>query len=67
MILVRTNHPYLRVGHHNFWNRYLHNILWGFSHEIKELLCKCLFSVMCYLVCFMLLVQMTFIHKPYLP
>jgi hypothetical protein len=30
----------------NFWNRHFHNILWVFSYEIKELLCKCLFSVM---------------------
>jgi hypothetical protein len=27
-----------------------------FSHQIKELLCKCLFSIMHYLLCFMLLV-----------
>jgi hypothetical protein len=51
----------------DFWNRHLHNILWIFSHEIKELLCKCLFSIMCYLMCFVLLVHMTFICKPFLP
>jgi hypothetical protein len=38
-----------------------------FPHEIKELLCKCLFSIILYLLCFTLLVQMTFIHKPFLP
>jgi hypothetical protein len=50
----------------DFWNRHLQKKLWGFSLEIKELSCKCLFSVMRYLMYFMLLVHMTFIRKPFL-
>jgi hypothetical protein len=55
----------------DFWNMHLHNILWGFPHEIKELLCKFFFIDMCrlyiFIMTFTLLVHMPVLHEPFIP